>query len=118
MAYLRAGEEAQLTSLQTAYKTAFGRWALQTGRLKSLTTQSTSGSMAVREARGQVEAAQTAYRESRDLLAEFMLAAPAKSEARPSPSSSVAAGGTEDVPQAGTASESDTGRGSEFERPA
>jgi len=118
MAHIGAGEAAQLRLLQAAYKTAFGRWALQTSRLKSLSGQSTPESMAVRAARGQVEAAQSAYRQSRDLLTEFMLVAPAKSEAGPSPSSSVAAGGTADVPPAGTAGESGTRQGSAVGHPA
>jgi hypothetical protein len=37
--------------------------------------------MLIKDARGRVEEARTAYRESRDLLAELMLAWPAKAEA-------------------------------------
>ena len=96
MSEARTDQEVQLERLQAAYRIAFGRWARQVSHWRAISPQSIPESAAVREVRGHAEAAQTAYQESRNRLAEFMLAAPVKNTVCPSGSSPVPAGTGQD----------------------
>jgi len=60
-------------ALRQAYDDVFQQFSLQVRLLQSLTSHSTPDREAVEEARRRVEQAHFAYRESRDLLADFML---------------------------------------------
>src|SRR5437899_186348 len=73
MSNRRANVEAQRRRLREAYEAAFAQWASQVNRLQSL-KHSTPDGVAIEEVQSQVEVAQTAYRESRDLLAELLIA--------------------------------------------
>lgn len=65
--------EAQFAELRGTYNKAFQHLSLQVRLLQSLMTQPTTDRRAVEEAKRRVEQAHSAYRESRDLLAQFML---------------------------------------------
>ncbi len=69
-----SADEAQFQRLRKAYDAAFQNWTRQVRLLESLTSGSVQDSSAIEEARRQVEQAQIAYRESRNLLAEFIMA--------------------------------------------
>jgi hypothetical protein len=57
-----------LRRVKSDYKIAFGEWAAQVGRLQSI-RQSEEEAPVVDEVRAQAEAAEAAYRETRDQLA-------------------------------------------------
>ena len=59
--------------LLAVYEAAFAQWSLRGPFLQALRWYSTPDSTAIQEARAQVEDAQVAYRDNRDLLADFML---------------------------------------------
>lgn len=65
--------ETRLVALRKAYEEAFQHFSLQVRLLQSLMSQPTMDGRAVEEAKRRVEQAHSAYRESRDLLARFML---------------------------------------------
>ena len=60
-----------LERLRADYKGAFDEWALQVSHLQTV-NQSVSDSLGAKEAEGQVETAEIAYRDSRGRLAEDM----------------------------------------------
>jgi hypothetical protein len=59
--------------LRGTYNETFQHFSLQVRLLQSLMSQPTTDGRAVEEAKRRVEQAHVAYRESRDLLAQFML---------------------------------------------
>ena len=65
--------EARFVSLRKAYEDAFRGFSLQVHLLQSLMSQPPTDGKAIPEAKRRVEQAHIAYRESRDLLAQFML---------------------------------------------
>ncbi len=65
--------ESQFVSLREAYEDAFRGFSLKVHLLQSLASQETPDGRAVEEAKRLVEQAHDAYRESRGLLAQFML---------------------------------------------
>jgi len=60
-------------ALRTAYDDGFQEFSRQVLSLQSLLRHATPDREAILEARRRVEQAQSAYRESRDLLAQFIL---------------------------------------------
>jgi len=65
--------ESQFVSLREAYQNAFREFSLKVHLLQSLASQETPDAREVEEAKLLVEKALDAYRESRGLLAQFML---------------------------------------------
>jgi hypothetical protein len=65
--------QARFAALRTAYDDAFQKFSRQVLSLQSLLRHATPDREAILEARGRVEQAQSAYRESRDLLAQSIL---------------------------------------------
>ncbi len=65
-------EEIQLQRLLVRYRTAFRHWSAAVSRSQS---RALRDALARRRARGSAEAAQSAYRDSRDSLAAFFLTA-------------------------------------------
>jgi len=107
--------KSQFVSLRKAYEIAFREFCLKVHLLQSLASQETTDGRAVEEAKLLVEKAHDAYRESRGLLAQFMLLhgeAGAAATRRHAPAQMAAAG---NEPQSGWR-ESD--QRSRVERPA
>jgi hypothetical protein len=69
-----AREQARFRRLRASYTAAFGAWSLQVRSLQAMEACSTAGSAALQEARTRAANAQAACRDSRDLLADFLLA--------------------------------------------
>lgn len=67
-----------LGRLRAAYEVAFQQWERQVHLLQEVTSNSSSDSPAVQEARRRVVDAQVAYREARDSLAAFIMARTSK----------------------------------------
>lgn len=65
--------QARFEALRSAYNSAFRQFSLSVGQLRSLLSLPAPDIAAVEEAKLRVEQARTAYRESRDLLVQFML---------------------------------------------
>jgi len=75
-----------LKRLRAAYEEAFLQLSTQVRRLQTLVSNSAPDTAGIGDARGRVEETQAVYRESRDLLAEFILERSRKREALRSPS--------------------------------
>jgi hypothetical protein len=73
---------AQFLRLRAAYEAGFEQWSSQVYLLRSLAARSAGGGTAIHEARELVAKAQITYRQSRDVLAEFMLAGTIENIAR------------------------------------
>jgi Protein of unknown function (DUF2934) len=73
-----APAEARFAALRETYNQRFHRLAQEVHHLQSLMSQPAADGRAVEEAKRCVEQAQSAYRESRDLLAWFMLSGEAQ----------------------------------------
>ena len=84
-------EQTRFRRLRAAYKAAFGEWSLQVRFLQAPRSCSARNSTAIQEARAQASDAQAAYRDSRDLLADFMLVRLSKIKASCGPHTSSAA---------------------------
>jgi hypothetical protein len=69
----KGGRLPRFQSLRAAYDAAFRQWVWQVGRLQSLTAAAHPEAAAVEEARRRVAQAEAAYRQSRNLLAEFLI---------------------------------------------
>jgi hypothetical protein len=76
-----AQEQTRFRHLLAAYKAAFREWSSQVRSLHAIRPYSTPDSTAIQEARAQAGNAQVAYRDSRDLLADFMLVRPSNTQA-------------------------------------
>jgi hypothetical protein len=73
MSYASEDRERHLERLRAEYQQAFEEWALQVDRLQTVSGVDPTN-CATKEARRRVEAAENAYRETRDLLARDLLA--------------------------------------------
>ena len=73
--------QVNFAALRRAYENAFQQFSLQVGLFQSLAGHPTPDRTVIEEARWRVEQAQSAYRDSRDLLAQFMLSRDVKSAA-------------------------------------
>lgn len=74
MSYASEDRERHLERLRAEYQEAFEEWALQVGRLQTVSGADPMNCIATKEARQRAEAAENAYRETRDLLARDLLA--------------------------------------------
>ncbi len=74
MTNLTAQEQTRFRQLLAAYNVAFGEWSVQARLLQAIRSSSAPDSAALQQARADAENAQIAYRGSRDLLADFLLA--------------------------------------------
>jgi hypothetical protein len=75
----------RLKDLRTARDAAFRQWVGEVGRWQSLRSAPNGNGAAVEEARRRAAQAEDAYRARRNLLAEFLLAAPLRADAQAAP---------------------------------
>ena len=68
-----SGTETRFAALRAAYDGAFRQYSLHVGSLQSLLHHAAPDCTVIEEARLRVERARSEYRESRDLLALFLL---------------------------------------------
>lgn len=87
--------EAGFAALRGTYNETFRHFSLQVRLLQSLMSQPTMDGRAVEEAKRRVEQAHSAYRESRDLLAQFTLSRHVRSAALKEPQAETAKFGQE-----------------------
>lgn len=85
MSHNTALQDDRFRRLRETYETAFRELSRQVQHLQELASSSASGSPAVIEAVGRVEEARSAYRQSRDELAAFVMAASPETASHPSP---------------------------------
>jgi hypothetical protein len=97
-----AAEEFHLRRLRAAYEDAFLQLSSQVRQWQTLVSHSGPDTAGIGDARDRVEEAQAVYRETRDLLAEFILERSAQRETRRSPSIPGAPGATPSQQQSGS----------------
>jgi hypothetical protein len=73
MGRLTTQEKAEFQTLDAAYREAWARLLLQVNYWQSLNADPNADSVAVQKAWDAVEQAEAAYRQSRNMLAEYLL---------------------------------------------
>jgi hypothetical protein len=109
-------EQIRFRHLLAAYKAAFGEWLLQVRFLQAHRPHAAPDSTAIRDARAKAGNAEAVYRDSRDLLADFMLLRLSRIKASCGRRSSPAAPSERQSTPAPDANRSRTGHRSQVER--
>ena len=108
-------EKAQLANLRTAYEEAFRQWSSANRLLRALVPEPLPDSTAAQDAQRRIDEDVAAYRNSRNLLTEFMSARNSRAQAL---STSVATELTEDSAQEGAHSRNHSDQRSQVEHQA